>query len=128
MAREPDVLKALAGIHVLVVDGDPAARELLQSVLSYCGAFVASSATAQEALEYFQSKPTDVVIADVTLPNDEGYWLVREIGARLPVLALTTGSRDGPDRTLAAGFHAHLRKPVDPWELCRVVAELARKA
>ena len=128
MAREPDVLKALVGIHVLLVDGDQYARELLESVLTYGGAFVASSADAQEALAYFQKKGGDVVIADVTLPNDEGYRLVREIGARVPMLAITTGSGDGPDRTLAAGFHAHLRKPVDPWELCRLVAGLARKA
>jgi hypothetical protein len=28
---------------------------------------------------------------------------------------------------LPAGFQAHLRKPVDPWELCRVVAAMTRK-
>ena len=31
-------------------------------------------------------------------------------------------------RTLGAGFDAHLHKPVDPWELCRVIAALARRA
>lgn len=128
MAREPDVLKALVGVHVLIVDGDAAARALLESVLAYCGAFVTSSATARDGLAYFHRKPTDVVLADVTLPDAGAYQLVREIGARVPVLALATGEGDGPDRTLAAGFHGHLRKPVDPWELCRVVAGLARKA
>jgi len=122
VAREPDVLKALVGVHVLIVDGDAAARALLESVLAYCGAFVTSSATARDGLAYFHRKPTDVVLAD------GAYQLVREIGARVPVLALATGEGDGPDRTLAAGFHGHLRKPVDPWELCRVVAGLARKA
>jgi CheY-like chemotaxis protein len=32
------------------------------------------------------------------------------------------------DAMLGAGFDAHLRKPVDPWELCRTIASLARKA
>ena len=128
MTREQDVLKALVGVHVLIVDGDPEARALLESVLIYCGAFVASSPSAREGVDHVRRKPTDVVLADVTLPDEEGYWLVREIGAHVPVLALTTSTGDGPDRTLTAGFHAHLRKPVDPWELCRVVAELARKA
>lgn len=128
MTREPDVLKALVGVHVLIVDADAAARDLLESVLAYCGAFVTSSATARDGLAYFRRKTTDVVLADVTLPNAEAYRLVREIGAQVPVLALTIGDGDGPDRTLAAGFHAHLRKPIDPWELCRVVAGLVRKA
>jgi len=40
-----------------------------------------------------------------------------------------TGHPDvhGRDRTLEAGFDAHLTKPVDPWELCRVLATLVRR-
>lgn len=128
MASGPDLLKALVGVHVLIVDADAGARELLESVLTYCGAFVTSTGDAREALRSFHARPADVVIADVTLPEHDAYWLVQQIGARAPVIALTIGGREGPDRTLDAGFHGHLRKPVDPWELCRVVAELARKA
>lgn len=128
MPREPDLLKALVGVHVLVVDDDPDARDLFGATLTYCGAFVTAVPTAREALAYVQVKPVDVVIAGVALPGEDGYWLVREIGGRFPVLALATGRGDEPDRTLAAGFHGHLRKPVDPWELCRMVAGLARKA
>ena len=127
MVREPDVLKALVGVHVLIVDHDPDARELLESVLTYGGAFVMAAATADEALAYFNRTPPDVVLAEVPLPEKDGYWLVRQIGGRIPVVALASGRDDGPDRTLSAGFQAHLRKPVDPWELCRLVAELTRK-
>ena len=128
MTREPDVIKSLVGVHVLLVDGDVDARELLTSVLTYCGAFVSCASEAHEAFDHVQRKPTDVVIVDVTLPDEQGYWLVRQIGAQLPTVALAMAGGDGPDRTLAAGFRAHLRKPVDPWELCRVVAGVARKA
>jgi hypothetical protein len=38
--REPAVVAALVGVHVLVVDADLDTRELLDAVLSYCGAFV----------------------------------------------------------------------------------------
>lgn len=116
------------GVHVLVVDDDPDARDLFEATLTYCGAFVTSVPTAREALAYVQVKPVDVVIAGVALPGEDGYWLVRQIDGRFPVVALATGRGDGPDRTLAAGFHGHLRKPVDPWELCRMVAGLAHKA
>jgi CheY-like chemotaxis protein len=125
---EPDLVKALVGVHVLVVEDDPAARDLFEAALTYCGAFVTSAPTAREALDYLQVKPVAVVIAAVALPGEDGYWLVRELGGRFPVVALATGRGDGPDRTLASGFDGHLRKPVDPWELCRMVAGLARKA
>ena len=127
MAREPDVLKALLGVQVLLVDHDPDARELFESVLSYGGAFVIPAATAGEARAYFHRSPVDVVVAEVDPAHKDGYWLVREIGDRVPVVALGTRTDDGPERTLAAGFRAHLHKPVDPWELCRVVGQLARK-
>jgi CheY-like chemotaxis protein len=124
--REPDVLKALVGVHVLIVDHDPDARELLESVLTYGGAFVTLAATAAEALAYLRQEAVDVVVAGVPLPENDGAWLVREIGNRAPVVALATGLDHGPDRTLADGFLAHVRKPVDPWELCRIVGRLAR--
>ena len=69
------------------------------------------------------------------MPGGDGYWLVRELrtrppaaGGAIPAVAITAhGETHGPDRTLAAGFAAHLRKPIDPWELCRVVATLCRR-
>jgi CheY-like chemotaxis protein len=128
VAEAPDFVKALVGVRVLVVDSDPDARVLLESVLAYCGAFVTTVASAAEALDHVLGASVDVVIADVTLPDDGSYRLVRDAGTRVPFVALAAGSEDGPDRTIAAGFQGHLRKPVDPWELCRVVAELARKA
>jgi CheY-like chemotaxis protein len=127
VVRDPDLLKALVGVHVLIVDHDPDARELLESALTYGGAFVTLTATAAEGLAYLLREPVDVVIAGVLLPDNDGYWLVREIGDRAPVIALATAQDDGPERTLAAGFRAHLRKPVDPWELCRIVGRLARR-
>jgi two-component system CheB/CheR fusion protein len=128
VAEESEVSKALVGIRILVVDGHPDARVLLESVLAYCGAFVTTVGSAGDALDHVQGAPFDVVVADVGLPDDGSYRLVRDAGAHVPFLALAAESEDGPDRTLAAGFQGHLRKPVDPWELCRVVAELARKA
>jgi CheY-like chemotaxis protein len=45
----------------------------------------------------------------------------------VPALACTAYHEDHPpDRLLAAGFKALLRKPIDPWELARLVARLAR--
>jgi CheY-like chemotaxis protein len=134
VAREPEVLKALVGVRLLVVEADADARELFDSVLTYCGAFVDLAAGAREALDVLEAKLVDVVIVDVLLPSEDAYWLVRELASRsgvgrpVPAIAIAAGHDHGPDRTLGAGFQGHLRKPVDPWELCRMVAGLARKA
>ena len=77
----------------------------------------------------------DALVSDIAMPDQDGDWLIRELralppgqGGAIPAIALTAhGAAHGPDRTLAAGFQAHLRKPVDPWELCRLVASLARR-
>jgi len=52
---------------------------------------------------------------------------VREEGSRLPVVAVTAyGSPDDRARMLAAGFAAHVAKPVDAGELVTVVQRLVR--
>ena len=124
---------ALVGLHVLVVDDDPEARVLVQTVLEYAGALVTVAASARDALHSLQRITPDVVVSDIAMPHEDGYWLVRQVRAlqgrppqHLPTVALSGhGDVHGPERTLEAGFDAHLRKPVDPWELCRVIAALA---
>lgn len=127
---------ALLGVHVLVVDDDDDARQLLRTILQYCGALVTVAASAREAMTVLERVTPDAVVSDIAMPEQDGYWLIHELralpaahGGALPAIALTAhGAAHGPDRTLAAGFHAHLRKPVDPWELCRAVAGLVRRA
>jgi CheY-like chemotaxis protein len=122
----------LVGLRVLVVDDDPAARDLLNSVLAYCGALVTLAPSARAALAATRTIVPDVIVVAVAMAGEDGFWLVRELRAlpgslAIPVIAVADDRERGPDRTLAAGFDAHLRRPVDPWELCRIVAEVARK-
>ena len=127
---------ALAGVHVLIIDDDPEARDLIGTVLRYCGALVSAATSAAEGLETLQRVLPDVIVCDIAMPLHDGYWFVTslralppEAGGGLPVIAITAhGATHGPDRTLPAGFQAHIRKPIDPWELCRVVAAMTRKS
>ena len=75
----------------------------------------------------------DVLVADIGLPGEDGYALVRKIrelesgrGRRIPAIAVTAHARaeDG-SRALAAGFQVHLAKPVEPAELLELIASLA---
>jgi len=133
--HDPLPVDALAGIHVLIIDDDAEARDLIRTVLRYCGALVSVATGAGEGLDTLQRVLPDVIVCDIAMPQHDGYWFVSalralpiERGGGLPVIAITAhGATHGPDRTLPAGFQAHLRKPVDPWELCRVVAAMTRK-
>jgi len=124
---------ALVGVHVLVVDDDEDSRDIIQTVLRYCGALVTLAASAAEALRTLGHVTPDVVVSDIAMPEHDGYWLLRELralpsGGGIPVVAITAhGDRHRPERTLSAGFQAHVRKPIDPWELCRVLVSVTRR-
>jgi CheY-like chemotaxis protein len=123
---------ALRGTHVLLVEDDQDSREIIATVLRYCGALVTAVASAEEALATMKRVRPDILLSDLSMPTRDGYWLIRQVrelprgaGGDIPAIAVTAhGSVHGVERTLAAGFQAHLRKPLDPWELSRTVAEL----
>jgi CheY-like chemotaxis protein len=134
--QDPLPSDALAGIHVLIIDDDAEARDLIGTVLRYCGALVSVATSADEGLTTLDRVLPDVIVCDIAMPVHDGYWFVRTLraqpaasGGTVPVIAITAhGPTHGPERTLPAGFQAHVRKPIDPWELCRVVAAMTRKS
>ncbi|HZT60303.1 MAG TPA: hybrid sensor histidine kinase/response regulator [Pyrinomonadaceae bacterium] len=120
---------ALGGVRVLVVDDNPDARELLTLVLGGAGAEVTAAASAAAALELLQQAEVDVLISDIGMPTEDGYALIgqaRSLTARrTPSVALTAyASEEDRRRALAAGFDAHITKPVEPAELVSVLAGL----
>ncbi len=122
---------SLQGVRVLLVDDDAGARESVAAVLEQSGASVRAVESAAEAVETLEREPPDVLLSDIAMPGLDGYALLGQArarlqGAQLPAAALTAyaGATDRT-RALAAGFQAHLAKPVDPAELVAVVAQLA---
>jgi len=131
--RRPGVLD---GLRLLVVDDDRDAREVLEEALTGAGCSVRAADSAAQGLEVVQSFRPHVIVSDVGMPNEDGYSFmrhVRELGARqggdVPSIALTGYARQG-DRTLAiaAGFTAHVAKPVVPDDIVELVANLAADA
>lgn len=121
---------SLSGIYVLVVDGDKERRALMGGVLRYCGALVTPVETPHAALGVMELLKPDVLIVDFSVPTDGPLNLIRSVRALKPeeggmVPAVAVGD-DADSGTLARsrGFDAHVVKPVDPWELCRVIAGL----
>jgi K+-sensing histidine kinase KdpD/DNA-binding NarL/FixJ family response regulator len=132
-ARDAVDGRLLDGIRVLLVDDEPDAREMMAAALEMCGATVEAAASATDALETLTVSEFDVVLADIAMPGHDGYQLIQRIRessdtrlARTPAAAVTaSASDDDRDRALAAGFQAHLAKPVGPAHLARTVAALA---
>jgi signal transduction histidine kinase/CheY-like chemotaxis protein len=126
----------LSGVHVLVVDDHPDARELLSMVLTYAGAEVVTAASAAKALEMLARRKPDVLVADIGMPEEDGFALLSRVrslsseeGGNIPAIALTAyATEDDRRRALDAGFEEHFPKPVEPSELVAVVASLARRA
>jgi CheY-like chemotaxis protein len=83
----------------------------------------------KEALDAVATFKPDVVLLDIGLPELDGYEVaqcLRASGSTVRLVALTGyGQAEDVQRTRAAGFDAHLVKPVDFAALERVVAEPA---
>jgi signal transduction histidine kinase/CheY-like chemotaxis protein len=125
-------LPSLRGLRVLVVDDEADARELLGVILRGKGAEVEAAGSVAEAMVSLEGAAPDVVVSDISMPDADGYELIRRLrereggGARAPAIALTAYARDRDrQRALASGFQVHLAKPVEPDDLVLAVANLA---
>jgi CheY-like chemotaxis protein len=125
---------SLANVHILVVDDEPDAREVVKRLLEIAGATVSVAASASEAIKSILARRPNVLVCDLAMPEEDGYSLIRRLRvleqgqkSNLPALALSAYARS-EDRTKAicSGFQNHLAKPVEPAELLAVVNNLAR--
>ena len=125
----------LVGVRVLLVDDDAEIRCLTRTVLESEGASITEAESARAALSLLEQERPDVLVSDLSMPDDDGYWLIAAVralsvahGGGTPAAALT-GHTTAEDRArvLRAGFQFHIAKPVDPEHLVGTVALLALK-
>jgi PAS domain S-box-containing protein len=127
-------ISRLKKVRVLVVEDDPDARALIVRILADAGAQVSDAPNAEAAMAHIKSTVPDVLVSDIGMAQLDGYQLLRNLRSagfdaqRLPAIAVTAFSRvqDRAD-ALAAGFQAHLAKPVKAEALIGAVANLTRK-
>jgi len=124
----------LTGANVLVVDDDPDAREILRTILEDAGARVTTSSSASETRDLVSAMRPDLLIADIGMPDEDGYSLIMSIrdlesGARqMPAIALTAHTRpEDVEQALASGFQMHMAKPIDSHRLVASVASLVER-
>ncbi|WP_337172288.1 sigma-54 dependent transcriptional regulator [Gemmatimonas aurantiaca] len=116
-------------MYVLVVDDEPALREVLSQRLTGWGYRVATAADAREAEALLEHAEPDLVLSDVVLPGLSGLDLLRRFKARnnaLPVVLITAhGNVDAAVEAMKAGATDFLTKPIDPATLRAVLESVS---
>ncbi len=124
----------LGGVHVLVVDDDPGAREVIARILETLGARVSLAATGPAALTLLFERKPHVLVADLGMPEMDGFALIEQVraldpnlGGRIPAVAVTAyATMQDRLRALHAGYQNHIAKPVEAEELAAVITSLTR--
>jgi signal transduction histidine kinase/DNA-binding response OmpR family regulator len=123
----------LDGLRILVVDDEADSRDLVTAILTRCGGEVKCCESAAEALKTFRDWKPDLLVSDIGMPNEDGYTLIKKLrklksklAREIPAIALTAyATDDDRKRTLSAGFHLHVAKPIEPQALVLSIASAA---
>ncbi len=123
----------LRGLHVLLVEDGDDTRALISRLLTDAGAEVSEAASAEAAVKQIKARQPDILVSDIGMAKTDGYTLLRSLRADgytaegLPAVALTAfvGDEDRQE-ALAAGFQAHLGKPVNAPSLLATISRLAQ--
>jgi PAS domain S-box-containing protein len=123
--------KPLDGMRILLVEDEPDAKELIALVLTGSGAHVEAVDSAGDALQRMPLFIPHLLLSDIGLPVESGYDLIRKVRSlesnmnKVPAIALTAFATESDrEKTLTAGFQAHLAKPVEPADLVRTIKSL----
>ena len=115
--------------NILVIDDDPTVRDVLGDMLTMAGYHVAA-ADGITAMDEFERKPFDVVIADIFMPGEDGITTIHRIRDQDPfvgIVAITGGAKCGTYDVLRIsvelGADLGLLKPISQAKLLATVAE-----
>ncbi|TAJ96882.1 MAG: response regulator [Reyranella sp.] len=119
-AGMPEPVGRLNG-RVLVVDDNSVNRRILARQVELAGASTDVAASGEEALRLWRKGGYDLMLADLQMPDMDGFELARRIRedearqgrARLPILAVTASALEGEEeRSRSAGMDGFITKPV----------------
>ncbi|MDC3402046.1 phosphate regulon transcriptional regulator PhoB [Alphaproteobacteria bacterium] len=121
-------------IKVLIVDDEPAQRELLKYNIEKAGFQVIVANNGRDAIEKIEEEGPDLVVLDWMMPEASGIEVCREMRSRsetrlLPIIMLSARGEEG-DRSLGldSGADDYITKPFSPRELVARIKALLRRA
>ncbi|MEO7010223.1 MAG: response regulator [Caldimonas sp.] len=116
--------------HILVIDDDPAIRELVSEYLVKNDMRVSTGASGKAMLECLDRESIDLVLLDLKMPGEDGMALARSLRDRgsIPIILLT-GRSEEADRVmgLELGADDYITKPFSPRELLARVRAVLRR-
>src|SRR6476646_4112801 len=108
------------GPLVLVVEDEPQMRRFLRASLTSHGYDLCEAATSAEAVALATSRPPELVLLDLGLPDEDGIDLTRRLRewSRVPIIVISArGSEEDKVEALDAGADDYLTKPFGVNEL-----------
>ncbi len=119
----------MAAAHVLVVDDDPAIRDLVEIVLASGGYKVSTAEHGEAALERLADTQPDLILLDMRMPVMDGWTFARayrqQYDTRTPIIVLTA-ARDAAARAAEVAADGYLAKPFNVGELLALVSQHAQ--
>jgi two-component system OmpR family response regulator len=127
--KEQEIVK---GLSVIVVDDVADSRELVEMYLKLCNAEVIAVDRARNAFELVKSFRPDIIVSDIYMPEENGYWLIDRINAinqqsknSIKTIALTAAAREEDRKNLIeAGYDGYLAKPFILEDLTALINKL----
>lgn len=123
-------------LKILLAEDSPTNRELATVMLKKMGYMLDTAANGHEAVEAVRSKPYDLVLMDVQMPEMDGIEATKRIrrmekeergdlpatGVRLPIIALTANAMRGDrEKCIEAGMDDYISKPFKSADLLRAI-------
>jgi two-component system CheB/CheR fusion protein len=120
----------IAGVRILLVDDAEEVVTTCKALLEMHGALVTGVTSGPQALEILADGDVDVLISDISMPGMDGYALLQAVRAMprhaaLPAVAVSGLARPADiARARAAGFDAHVGKPMSMERLTEIICDL----
>jgi two-component system OmpR family response regulator len=117
--------------HILVVDDDPAMRELMHEYLGENEMRVSLAANGEAMRRILAESVIDLVLLDLRLGGEDGMQLARQLrdGSGVPII-IVSGKKDEADRVMGLEFAAddYITKPFSNRELLARIRSVLRRA
>jgi len=127
---------SLKGLHILAVDDNLDSLAMMKHMLEDLGAQVAAVASAKEVMSALKASPDqyDILLSDIGMPDEDGFSLIRQVraleankGGQIPAASVTAYVSDKErQKALAAGFQAHIQKPINLDQMISAIINLTR--
>src|SRR5688572_26357878 len=123
-----------ASARILLVDDQPDHVEMYHFALEHAGFAVDDAETGTAAIEQARSRPPDVIVLDIRLPDMSGWDVCNALKddprtAQIPIIILTAAASPTLAREAADhGCAAHLLKPCYPEDLTKTVRQILAAA